>query len=1111
MADAKIVLSAEDRTRAAFESVKGHLAGVNSMAQFAGVSLASLGAAATLGGLAAMVNRIASGVDAMNDLKDATGASIENISALENIALSTGGSFDTVSTSLIKFNMALGQTAKPGSDAERVIKAIGLNAKELRAMDPAQALQKTAVALNQFADDGEKARGIQELFGKSLKEVAPFLKDLAEKGQLVATVTTKQAEEAEKYRKELFKLTAAATDFERALAGPVISNMNQLIGAFRQAERAGGGFFDKIKAGFDALPAWVRFVPGVGVMAGLSGVFGKTIVKPEGSWEATTTDVPTKPLKLGPTKEEIDAANKALDRQAKLLAELAGLSGSFAESWNDLIVVFKAGKINLEQLEAAQAELLSKQPAFVKNQKDIEESSKALQERWKDEKKVIDDLYDSRQRVFEQAEKAAQSGRDMLDELRFEAQLIGKTNEERAVAIALRQLEKTGIDQTTLAYQKLRTEVEQQVRGNVMAQAGVDAAEKVKEEWLRTNQQIADSFVDNLMRGGKSVAQYLKDLFRTLVLRPLLQPIGNMMGGAVNGIMGGGSSMMGGAGSSMIGSGIGAMFGAGGLTGSLAAGAGWLTGATTFTGAMGAGASLIGTGTAAGAMSGLGMIAGALGPLAIGAVILSKIFGGKGGPKVESGYAPQGMTVVTDPNWDHLWSNGARGDPTGAQTISQGISASYEALAKQLGLVNSKLDVGVFYAMDPQGDSQTQLQVVSANYNRSQRTGGIENVARGEEALKAAIGEETIRVIFEALKASDLADQYKEWLNAVTGTAGVTEMQAVLDRISSANKERLELEATLFDLTATDLEKLNKVRAAERAAVDASNLALLEQIYVQQDLATAAAASTAAAQDQAAWMESYFASWTQTTSSAATDAQQSWNTAMDGVLSTFTDRWKSLLAGIRNGVDAIRDAWMQGAEPEAIMAAQAYFDDLVGRADGSIAIERYSGKMRRTGVARPVEQMQAGEMLPAAAQTLLAAAQAQELNFYELRTFQARVAQAMQDTLAPLNALKQQQTLQMLSIMPTFASGGMHAGGWAMVGEKGPELAFMPPARIYTASDTRRMAANDQGGAAVAHELSQLRSDNRAQAMALAQLNARMVRLLERWETDGMPETRVVA
>lgn len=46
--------------------------------------------------------------------------------------------------------------------------------------------------------------------------------------------------------------------------------------------------------------------------------------------------------------------------------------------------------------------------------------------------------------------------------------------------------------------------------------------------------------------------------------------------------------------------------------------------------------------------------------------------------------------------------------------------------------------------------------------------------------------------------------------------------------------------------------------------------------------------------------------------------------------------------------------------------------------------------------------------------------------------------------------------------LPAFADGGLHAGGWAMVGERGPELAHLPPARIYSAGETRQMLGGSQ-------------------------------------------------
>lgn len=178
--------------------------------------------------------RIVDGLDALNDAADATGASIENLSALEDVAARTGTSFDTVTGAVVKFNQSLANT-KAGDDVANALKAIGLNAAELKRLDPAEALRQTAVALARFADDGDKARLVQELFGKSVREVAPFLKDLAEQGALVATVTTEQAKEAEKFNQQLSALGKNATDAGRALTTDLVRGINEAAKAFKES------------------------------------------------------------------------------------------------------------------------------------------------------------------------------------------------------------------------------------------------------------------------------------------------------------------------------------------------------------------------------------------------------------------------------------------------------------------------------------------------------------------------------------------------------------------------------------------------------------------------------------------------------------------------------------------------------------------------------------------------------------------------------------------------------------------------------------------------------------------------------------------------------------
>lgn len=182
------------------------------------------------------VRRNTDALDALNDVADATGASIENISALDDVARRTGTNLEVVTTAMVKLNGALNE-AKPGSPAALALQGIGLQVEKLKGLDPAEALRQVAVALSGYADDGNKARLVQELFGKSLREVAPLLKDLAEKTSLVGTVTTEQAAQAEKFNKQLFELQANSANAARALTADLLPAIN---GIFDSVKRNGG-------------------------------------------------------------------------------------------------------------------------------------------------------------------------------------------------------------------------------------------------------------------------------------------------------------------------------------------------------------------------------------------------------------------------------------------------------------------------------------------------------------------------------------------------------------------------------------------------------------------------------------------------------------------------------------------------------------------------------------------------------------------------------------------------------------------------------------------------------------------------------------------------------
>lgn len=237
---ARLAKQNADASAAAWQKAGAIIAGIGASAAgaFAGFSVVEF------------VRRNTDAIDALNDVADATGASIENISALEDLARRTGTSLEVATTSLIKLNAALSE-AKPDSPAALALKGIGLEVAKLKSLDPAEALRQVAVALSGYADDGEKARLVQELFGKSLREVAPFLNDLAEKTSLVATTTSEQAKQAEKFNKELFALQANSANLARALTSELLPALNSIFDSVKRNGGVWAAFMDGARVRFN--------------------------------------------------------------------------------------------------------------------------------------------------------------------------------------------------------------------------------------------------------------------------------------------------------------------------------------------------------------------------------------------------------------------------------------------------------------------------------------------------------------------------------------------------------------------------------------------------------------------------------------------------------------------------------------------------------------------------------------------------------------------------------------------------------------------------------------------------------------------------------------------
>lgn len=385
-----------------------------------------------------------------------------------------------------------------------------------------------------------------------------------------------------------------------------------------------------------------------------------------------TPDLPViTPAASGPSKDSIKAANKELEEQAKLIAELSGLTGSFNADWNRLNAMYAAGKLSVDQLTEAQAKLLEKQPAIKAEMQDqakaIEAANKAADREIDAISKQFDAAVKADEAITKARQSSAASAMQSVQNMQRENEtriLAAALNISQAKAIELVNIKRLEEQRTILkgngghkedleAIEKeiaARKQLVEQIGQRDADQAVIDAAKKAADEWQKTADQINQSLTDALMRGfesGKDFAKNLRDtvvnMFKTLVLRPVISAIVNPVAMGLSGMLSGGA--MAGQGGGMLGSaatsfgasalgssifgaagagGFGGLMGMGSFSAGMGAGFAGLMGEAGLMGSLSAGTTAIGAGNVLG---GMGTIAGALGHILLGIGALASAFG----------------------------------------------------------------------------------------------------------------------------------------------------------------------------------------------------------------------------------------------------------------------------------------------------------------------------------------------------------------------------------------------------------------------------------------------------------------------------------------------------
>jgi hypothetical protein len=209
------------------------------------IGIAAAAAATAAGVMFSQVVNAAAGLD---DLAEKTGASVEELSKLQQQARISGESMETIETGLVRLTKALHGTDEESQGAGKALAALGLKADDLKNKDTAESLRIVAGELAKYQDGAGKTALALDLFGKSGAQLLPILKDMAAEGALNASVTAEQAAAAEELQKTLRRFTNQVEVAKQAIGLEFVPVMNRLLAVFIETNKATGSFAQSLNA-----------------------------------------------------------------------------------------------------------------------------------------------------------------------------------------------------------------------------------------------------------------------------------------------------------------------------------------------------------------------------------------------------------------------------------------------------------------------------------------------------------------------------------------------------------------------------------------------------------------------------------------------------------------------------------------------------------------------------------------------------------------------------------------------------------------------------------------------------------------------------------------------
>ncbi len=169
----KIALTAEDRTRAAFESAKARLNGLGSAAISLRTAMAGLG----LAGFGMAVQEAVDLGSRMSDLSKRLGTSTEFLSRLSYASQQVGIDFESAARGVGLLGKNASEAARGTGKAQTAFKALGLDARQFAQLSIEDQFLTVSEALSRVQNAGDRAALAMQLFGRGGIELLQITND----------------------------------------------------------------------------------------------------------------------------------------------------------------------------------------------------------------------------------------------------------------------------------------------------------------------------------------------------------------------------------------------------------------------------------------------------------------------------------------------------------------------------------------------------------------------------------------------------------------------------------------------------------------------------------------------------------------------------------------------------------------------------------------------------------------------------------------------------------------------------------------------------------------------------------------------------------------------